>query len=107
MNFLIIIDIMKHKEFDMTATKLEFMGETLEEFYHPIAHIVEQCQWFMDYPDAQRGMMGGFMTAVLNNDFTGAVCSADAENIKHIRTIAIFLYSKGNCVKKKFNSLIK
>lgn len=40
----------------------------------------------------ERGEVGHFMTAVLENDFTTAVCRADAEHYPALRAIAQFVY---------------
>lgn len=40
----------------------------------------------------ERGEVGHFMTAVLENDFSTAVCRADAEHYPAMRAIAQFVY---------------
>jgi len=37
---------------------------------------------------------GGFLRAVLENNFNTAVCTADAENFKALREIAIHIYNE-------------
>jgi hypothetical protein len=88
----------------MENTTLTFMGETLSEQYRPIEFIVNQCQRFMDWEDAPKNYFGGFMCAVLNNDFMNAVGRADNENIQNIRLIAIFLNMKGYTLREKFSN---
>ena len=78
-----------------------FQGITLGEQYRPIEHVINQCEFFMNSPRAGHGFLGGFMTAVLDNDFMEACLRADNENGKHLKLIATFLHMYGSCLIEK------
>jgi len=86
---------------ESTHNPLMFQGIRLSETYRPIEHIIQQCEFFMNYPDAGHGFLGGFMTAILDNDFKEACGRADDINGKHLRLIATFIRSYGECVVEK------
>lgn len=46
-----------------------------------------------EYAEAGRPV-GDFLQAVLSNDLTGAVCRADAGNLRAIRAIAQYVYNE-------------
>lgn len=78
-----------------------FQGITLGEQYRPIEHVINQCEFFMNSPRAGHGFLGGFMTAVLDNDFIEACGRADNENGKHLKLIATFIQMYGRCLIEK------
>lgn len=45
---------------------------------------------------------GGFLTAVLENNLSGAVCKADLDNLKNLPGIVAFLYN--HCPSRGFGS---
>ena len=87
----------------MENTTLTFMGRTLSEEYRPISFIVNQCQRFMEAEHISKEYMGGFMMAVLENDFMQAVGRAD--DAKNLKLIATFLNCQAGCVRDKYSTL--
>ena len=83
--------------------KLTFMGQEIGESYRPIEHIIRQAETFMELKN--KGCLGGFLTHVMEDNFTMAVCRADAENIKHIRQIALFFTNAGAIVRETYREL--
>ena len=82
-------------------TPLTFQGVELGEQYRPISHIIQHCEFFMNSPHAGRGFLGGFMTAVIDNNFMQACTRADNDNGQHLKLIATFMYMYGGCVIEK------
>jgi len=51
-------------------------------------------QAFIDHALYGRGLAhGGFVKALMDNDFVNAVCRADSENGENLRGIALFMYN--------------
>ena len=68
---------------------------TLPEHYRDrIKELIPERMWFGFFHYLEDGILpGGFLTAVLENDFMGAVNRADDENIKLLQNYIIVLYS--------------